>query len=171
VQRKYLKRKLAYLILALGVLTPLTSFFFSEPYEGEGSWIARIYEGEIVFKEGIRVKDFRRAAMIAVPRASLEEVRRNLERLVDPKIARSEKAELLAQADQEFRALPPAERESVLGVLTSGELAGAYLSAAGYRVDQVLGSSPYLKKFTMPYRYILVGGIVLIFLAFLALVV
>jgi hypothetical protein len=54
--------------------------------------------------------------------------------------------------------------------LTPGELAGAYLSAAGYRVDQVLGSSPYLNKSTIPYRYILVGGIILIFLGFLVLV-
>ena len=149
-------------------MAPLASFFFSEKYEGEGSWITRIYEGEIVLKEGVRVKDFRRAGMTAFPRVSPEEVRKNLERLVDPNIANSEKAELLARTDQEFRALPPAEREKVLGVLTPGELAGAYLSAAGYRVDQVLGSSPYLNKSTIPYRYILVGGIVLIFLGVLS---
>ena len=165
-----MKKKLSYLLLLIGFLGPLASFFFSEKYEGEGSWITRIYEGEIVLKEGVRVKDFRRAGMIAFPRVSPEEVRKNLERLVDPNIANSEKAELLARTDQEFRALPPAEREKVLGVLTPGELAGAYLSAAGYRVDQVLGSSPYLNKSTIPYRYILVGGIVLIFLGFLMLV-
>jgi hypothetical protein len=164
-----LKKKLSYLLLLIGFLGPLVSFFFSEKYEGEGSWITRIYEGEIVLKEGVRVKDFRRAGMTAFPRVSPEEVRKNLERLVDPNIANSEKAELLARMDQEFRTLPPAEREKVLGVLTLGELAGAYLSAAGYRVDQVLGSSPYLNKSTIPYRYILVGGIVLIFLGFLVL--
>jgi hypothetical protein len=165
-----LKKKLSYLLLLIGFLGPLVSFFFSEKYEGEGSWITRIYEGEIVLKEGVRVKDFRRAGMTAFPRVSPEEVRKNLERLVDPNIANSEKAELLARMDQEFRTLPPAEREKVLGVLTLGELAGAYLSAAGYRVDQVLGSSPYLNKSTIPYRYILVGGIILIFLGFLVLV-
>lgn len=164
-----MKKKLSYLLLLIGFLGPLVSFFFSEKYEGEGSWITRIYEGEIVLKEGVRVKDFRRAGMTAFPRVSPEEVRKNLERLVDPNIANSEKAELLARMDQEFRTLPPAEREKVLGVLTLGELAGAYLSAAGYRVDQVLGSSPYLNKSTIPYRYILVGGIVLIFLGFLVL--
>ena len=165
-----MKKKLAYLLFALGFFAPLVFFFFSEKYEGEGSWITRIYEGEIIFKEGVCVKDFRRAGMTAFPRVSPEEVRKNLERLVDPNFANSEKAESLALADQEFRALPPAEREKVLGVLTLGELAGAYLSAAGYRVDQVLGSSPYLNKSTIPYRYILVAGIVLIFLGALLLV-
>ncbi len=162
-----MKKKLAYLLLALGFLGPLACFFFSEPYEGEGSWITRIYEGEIVLKEGIRVKDFRRAGMTAVPRVSLEEARRNLGRLADPKTPVGEKAEILARTDQEFGVLPPAEREKVLGVLTQGELAGAYLSAAGYRIDQVLGPSPYLGQFTVPYRYILVAGIVLIFLGVL----
>jgi len=157
-------------MLILGFLVPLASFFFSGQYEGEGSWIARIYEGEIILKEGVRVKDFRRAGMTAFPMVPPEEVRRNLERLVTPNIANNEKAEILAHSDQEFRALPPGERERVLGVLTPGELAGAYLSAAGYRVDQVLGSSPYLNKFTIPYRYVLVVGIVLIFLGFLMLV-
>jgi len=170
MQRKYLKRILAYFLLFLGVLAPLVSFFFSEPYEGEGSWITRIYEGEVVLQEGVRVKDFRRAGMTAVPRVSPEEVRRNLERLVDPGIAGSEKAELLAREDPEFRVLPPTDRERVLGVLTPGELAGAYVSAAGYRVDQILGPNPYLNKSTIPCRYFLVGGIVLIFLGFLALV-
>lgn len=165
-----MKKKFAYLLVLLGFLIPLTSFFFSEKYEGEGSWITRIYEGEIILKEGVRVKDFRRAGMTAFPRISPEEVRKNLKRLVDPNVANSEKAELLGRTDQEFRALPPAERERVLGVLTPGELAGAYLSAAGYRVDQVLGSSPYLNKSTVPYRYVLVAGIVLIFLGFLVLV-
>lgn len=165
-----MKKKFAYLLVLLGFLIPLTSFFFSEKYEGEGSWITRIYEGEIILKEGVRVKDFRRAGMTAFPRVSPEEVRKNLKRLVDPNVANSEKAELLGRTDQEFRALPPAEREKVLGVLTPGELAGAYLSAAGYRVDQVLGSSPYLNKSTVPYRYVLVAGIVLIFLGFLVLV-
>jgi len=165
-----LKRKLAYLSLVLGVVAPLASFFLSEQYEGEGSWITRIYEGEMILNEGVRVKDFRRAGMTAFPRVSPEEVRKNLERLVDPQIATSDKAELLAGTDQEFRALPSVERERVLGVLTPGELAGAYLSAAGYRSDQVLGSSPYLNKSTIPYRYVLVGGIVLIFLGFLVLV-
>jgi len=165
-----LKKKLACLLLALGFLAPLVFFFFSGEYEGEGSWITRVYEGEIILKEGVRVRDFRRAGMTAVPKVSLEEIQRNLERLVEPTIANSEKAELLARTDQEFRSRPPAERERVLGVLTPGELAGAYLSAAGYRVDQVLGSSPYLNKSTIPYRYILVAGIVLIFLGFLMLV-
>lgn len=165
-----MKKKLAYLLFALGFLAPLVFFFFSEKYEGEGSWITRIYEGEIILKEGVRIKDFRRAGMTAFPRVSPEEVRKNLKRLVDPNVANSEKAEILGRTDQEFRALPPAERERVLGVLTPGELAGAYLSAAGYRVDQVLGSSPYLNKSTIPYRYILVGGIVLIFLGALLLV-
>jgi len=165
-----LQKKFSYLLLALGFLAPLVFFFFSEKYEGEGSWITRIYEGEIIFKEGVRIKDFRRAGMTAFPRVSPEEVRKNLKRLVDPNVANSEKAEILGRTDQEFRALPPAERERVLGVLTPGELAGAYLSAAGYRVDQVLGSSPYLNKSTIPYRYILVGGIVLIFLGALLLV-
>jgi hypothetical protein len=165
-----LQKKFSYLLLALGFLAPLVFFFFSEKYEGEGSWITRIYEGEIILKEGVRIKDFRRAGMTAFPRVSPEEVRKNLKRLVDPNVANSEKAELLGRTDQEFRALPPAERERVLGVLTPGELAGAYLSAAGYRVDQVLGSSPYLNKSTIPYRYILVGGIVLIFLGALLLV-
>ena len=165
-----MQKKFSYLLLALGFLAPLVFFFFSEKYEGEGSWITRIYEGEIILKEGVRIKDFRRAGMTAFPRVSPEEVRKNLERLVDPNVANSEKAELLARTDREFRALPPAERERVLGVLTPGELAGAYLSAAGYRVDQVLGSSPYLNKSTIPYRYILVGGIVLIFLGALLLV-
>jgi len=165
-----LKKKLAYLLFALGFLAPLVFFFFSEKYEGEGSWITRIYEGEIILKEGVRIKDFRRAGMTAFPRVSPEEVRKNLKRLVDPNIAHSEKAELLARTDREFRALPPAERERVLGVLTPGELAGAYLSAAGYRVDQVLGASPYLNKSTVPYRYVLVGGIVLILLGAILLV-
>ena len=165
-----MQKKFSYLLFALGFLAPLVFFFFSEKYEGEGSWITRIYEGEIILKEGVRIKDFRRAGMTAFPRVSPEEVRKNLERLVDPNIAHSEKAELLARTDREFRALPPAERERVLEVLTPGELAGAYLSAAGYRVDQVLGSSPYLNKSTIPYRYILVGGIVLIFLGALLLV-
>jgi hypothetical protein len=165
-----LQKKFSYLLFALGFLAPLVFFFFSEKYEGEGSWITRIYEGEIIFKEGVCVKDFRRAGMTAFPRVSPEEVRKNLERLVDPNIAHSEKAELLGRTDQEFRALPPAERERVLGVLTPGELAGAYLSAAGYRVDQVLGSSPYLNKSTVPYRYVLVGGIVLILLGAILLV-
>ena len=165
-----MQKKFSYLLLALGFLAPLVFFFFSEKYEGEGSWITRIYEGEIILKEGVRIKDFRRAGMTAFPRVSPEEVRKNLKRLVDPNVANSEKAEILGRTDQEFRALPPAERERVLGVLTPGELAGAYLSAAGYRVDQVLGSSPYLNKSTIPYRYILVGGIVLIFLGALLLV-
>ena len=165
-----MQKKFSYLLLALGFLAPLVFFFFSEKYEGEGSWITRIYEGEIILKEGVRIKDFRRAGMTAFPRVSPEEVRKNLKRLVDPNVANSEKAELLGRTDQEFRALPPAERERVLGVLTPGELAGAYLSAAGYRVDQVLGSSPYLNKSTIPYRYILGGGIVLIFLGALLLV-
>jgi hypothetical protein len=165
-----LKKKLAYLLLALGFLGPLACFFFSEQYEGEGSWITRIYEGEIVLKEGVRIKDFRRTGMSLFPTVSPEEVRRNLERLVDPGITKSEKAQLLARADQEFRALPLSERERVLGILTPGELAGAYLSAAGYRVDQVFGESPYLNKSTIPYRYVLVGGMVLIFLGSLMLV-
>ena len=165
-----MQKKFSYLLFALGFLAPLVFFFFSEKYEGEGSWITRIYEGEIILKEGVRIKDFRRAGMTAFPRVSPEEVRKNLERLVDPNVANSEKAELLGRTDQEFRALPPAERERVLGVLTPGELAGAYLSAAGYRVDQVLGSSPDLNKSTIPYRYILGGGIVLIFLGALLLV-
>jgi len=165
-----LKKKLAYLLFALGFLAPLVFFFFSEKYEGEGSWITRIYEGEIILKEGVRIKDFRRAGMTAFPRVSPEEVRKNLKRLVDPNVANSEKAEILGRTDQEFRALPPAERERVLGVLTPGELAGAYLSAAGYRVDQVLGASPYLNKSTVPYRYVLVGGIVLILLGAILLV-
>jgi hypothetical protein len=165
-----LQKKFSYLLLALGFLAPLVFFFFSEKYEGEGSWITRIYEGEIILKEGVRIKDFRRAGMTAFPRVSPEEVRKNLERLVDPNVANSEKAELLGRTDQEFRALPPAERERVLGVLTPGELAGAYLSAAGYRVDQVLGASPYLNKSTVPYRYVLVGGIVLILLGAILLV-
>jgi hypothetical protein len=165
-----LQKKFSYLLLALGFLAPLVFFFFSEKYEGEGSWITRIYEGEIILKEGVRIKDFRRAGMTAFPRVSPEEVRKNLKRLVDPNVANSEKAELLGRTDQEFRALPPAERERVLGVLTPGELAGAYLSAAGYRVDQVLGSSPYLNKSTVPYRYVLVGGIVLILLGAILLV-
>ena len=165
-----MQKKFSYLLFALGFLAPLVFFFFSEKYEGEGSWITRIYEGEIILKEGVRIKDFRRAGMTALPRVSPEEVRKNLKRLVDPNVANSEKAELLGRTDQEFRALPPAERERVLGVLTPGELAGAYLSAAGYRVDQVLGSSPYLNKSTVPYRYVLVAGIVLIFLGFLVLV-
>ena len=165
-----MQKKFSQLLFALGFLAPLVFFFFSEKYEGEGSWITRIYEGEIILKEGVRVKDFRRAGITAFPRVSPEEVRKSLERLVDPNIANSEKAELLARTDQEFRSLPPAERERVLGVLTPGELAGAYLSAAGYRVDQVLESSPYLNKSTIPYRYVLVGGIVLIFLGALLLV-
>ena len=165
-----MKKKLAYLLFALGFLAPLVFFFFSEKYEGEGSWITRIYEGEIILKEGVRIKDFRRAGMTAFPRVSPEEVRKNLKRLVDPNVANSEKAEILGRTDQEFRALPPAERERVLGVLTPGELAGAYLSAAGYRVDQVLGASPYLNKSTVPYRYVLVGGIVLILLGAILLV-
>lgn len=165
-----MQKKFSYLLLALGFLAPLVFFFFSEKYEGEGSWITRIYEGEIILKEGVRIKDFRRAGMTAFPRVSPEEVRKNLKRLVDPNVANSEKAELLGRTDQEFRALPPAERERVLGVLTPGELAGAYLSAAGYRVDQVLGSSPYLNKSTVPYRYVLVGGIVLILLGAILLV-
>jgi hypothetical protein len=165
-----LQKKFSCLLFALGFLAPLVFFFFSEKYEGEGSWITRIYEGEIILKEGVRVKGFRRAGITAFPRVSPEEVRKNLERLVDPNIAKSEKAEFLARTDQEFRSLPPAERERVLGVLTPGELAGAYLSAAGYRVDQVLESSPYLNKSTIPYRYVLVGGIVLIFLGALLLV-
>ena len=165
-----MRKKLAYFLLFVGFLGPLLSFYFSEPYEGEEAWISRIYEGEIVLKEGVRVKDFRRAGMTTLPRFSPEEVRKNLERLVDPGIAGNEKAELLARADQEFRILPPTERQRVLGVLTPGELAGAYLSAAGYRVDQVLGTSPYLNKSTIPYRYVLVGGIVLLFLGFFVLV-
>jgi hypothetical protein len=165
-----LQKKFSYLLFALGFLAPLVFFFFSEKYEGEGSWITRIYEGEIIFKEGVCVKDFRRAGMTAFPRVSPEEVRKNLERLVDPNVANSEKAELLGRTDQEFRALPPAERERVLGVLTPGELAGAHLSAAGYQVDQVLESSPYLNKSTIPYRYVLVGGIVLILLGAILLV-
>lgn len=165
-----MQKKFSYLLFALGFLAPLVFFFFSEKYEGEGSWITRIYEGEIILKEGVRIKDFRRAGMTAFPRVSPEEVRKNLKRLVDPNVANSEKAELLGRTDQEFRALPPAERERVLGVLTPGELAGAYLSAAGYRVDQVLGSSPYLNKSTVPYRYVLVGGIVLILLGAILLV-
>ena len=165
-----MQKKFSYLLLALGFLAPLVFFFFSEKYEGEGSWITRIYEGEIILKEGVRIKDFRRAGMTAFPRVSPEEVRKNLKRLVDPNVANSEKAEILGRTDQEFRALPPAERERVLGVLTPGELAGAYLSAAGYRVDQVLGSSPYLNKSTVPYRYVLVGGIVLILLGAILLV-
>lgn len=166
----YVKRTLASFLLVLGVLTPLVSFFFSESYEGEGSWIARVYEGEVILQEGVRVKDFRRAGMAAIPRVSPEEVRRNLKRLVDPDIAGSEKADLLAREDREFRILPITERQRVLGVLTPGELAGAYLSAAGYRVEEILGSNPYLNKSTIPYRYILVGGIVLIFLGFLVMV-
>jgi hypothetical protein len=159
-----LKKKLAYFLLALGFWGPLISFFFSEKYEGEGSWVTRIYEGEIVLAEGIRVKDFRRGGMTAAPQASAEEVRKDLERLADPKTPLGEKAELLARTDREFRALPTAEREKVLGVLTAGELAGAFISAAGFRVDQVLGSSPYLNRSAIPYRYILVSGMVLILL-------
>ena len=165
-----MKKKLAYLVLVLGILGPLVSFFLSEKYEGEGSWITRIYEGEIIFKEGFRVKDFRRAGMISVPTAPLEEIRPNLERLSDPQAPLREKAEILARADAEFRALPAGEREKVLGILTPGELAGAYLSASGYRPDQVLGPSPYWGRSSIPYRYVLVGGIVLIFLSVVILV-
>jgi hypothetical protein len=57
-----------------------------------------------------------------------------------------------------------------LAILTPGELAGAYLSASGYRPDQVLGASSYLGKSSIPYRYVLVGGIVLIILSGLLLV-
>jgi hypothetical protein len=149
---------------------PLASFFYAEKYEGEGSWITRIYEGEIIFKEGIRIKEFRRAGMIAVPTAPLETVRMNLERLTDPKTPLREKAEILAQADGEFRTLPAGEREKVLAILTPGELAGAYLSASGYRPDQVLGPSSHFGKSSIPYRYVLVGGIVLIILSGLLLV-
>ena len=160
-----MKKKLARIILVLGVLAPLVSFFFSEKYEGEGSWVTRIYEGEIIFKEGTRVKEFRRAGMTPVPTAPLEAVRMSLERLADPKTPLRGKAEILAQADGEFRGLPAGEREKVLAILTPGELAGAYLSASGYRPDQVLGPSPYVGKSSIPYRYVLVGGIVLIFLS------
>jgi hypothetical protein len=166
-----LKKKVGCLLLFVGFLGPLLSFYFSEPYEGEGAWISRIYEGEVVLQEGVRVKDFRRAGMPAVPQVSVAEVRRNLERLADPRTPLGEKAELLAGADREFRALPSPERERVLGVLSPGELAGAYVSAAGYRVDQVFGSSPYLNRSAVPYRYILVLGIVLVFLGVLLLVI
>ena len=157
-------KKLACLLLVLGFLGPLISFFLSEKYEGEGSWVTRIYEGEIVLVEGIRVKDFRRSGMTAAPQIPPEEVRRELGRLADPKISLREKADLLARRDSEFRTLPPGEREKVLGILTPGELAGAYVSASGYRVDEVLGSSPYLNRSTIPYHYILAAGIVLILL-------
>ena len=165
-----MKKKFAYLLLVLGFLGPVISFFFSEKYEGEGWWVTRVYEGEIVLAEGVRVKDFRRSGMPAVPQIAPEEVRRNLGRLVDPKTSPGEKAGLLARVDSEFRALPQAEREKVLGILTPGELAGAYMSAAGYRIDQVLGSSPYLNKSTIPYRYLLAAGIALILLGAVLLV-
>jgi hypothetical protein len=163
-------KKLACFLLALGFLGPLFSFFLSEKYEGEASWVTRIYEGEIVLAEGVRVKDFRRSGIPAVPQIVPEEVRRNLGRLADPKTSPGEKAGLLARVDSEFKALPPAEREKVLGILTPGELAGAYVSAAGYRIDQVLGSSPYLNKSTIPYRYLLAAGIALILLGAVLLV-
>jgi hypothetical protein len=165
-----LKKKFAYLLLFAGFLGPLLSFYFSEPYEGEGAWISRIYEGEVVLQEGVRVKDFRRSGMPAVPQVPVAEVRRNLKRLADPRTPLDEKAELLAGADREFRALPSPERERVLGVLSPGELAGAYVSAAGYRIDQVLESSPYLNKSTIPYRYLLAAGIALILLGAVLLV-
>lgn len=166
-----MQKKLAILLLAAGIVVPGVSFLLlSENYEGEGSWMTRIYEGEIVLAEGVRVKDFRRSGMPAVPQMPPEEVRRNLERLADPKIPLREKAELLARADAEFRVLPPSEREKVLGVLTAGELTGAYLSAAGYRVDQVLGASPYLHRFAVPYRYTVAAGMVLLLLGAVLLI-
>ena len=166
-----MKKKGGYLLLILGFLVPLISFSFSEKYEGEGSWITRIYEGEIIFREGIRVKEIKREGMGAVPKIRLEEAKKNMERMADSRISQREKAEILAEADPEFKSLPAGEREKVLEVLTPGELAGVYISAAGYRIDQVLGSSPYTNKSSIPYRYILTGGVLLIFLGALLLII
>jgi hypothetical protein len=159
-----MKKKGGYTLLALGFLIPMIFFAFSEKYEGEGSWMARLYEGEIVLQEGIRVKELKREGMAAVPKVQREEAKKNAERMVDPQISRGEKADILASVDPEFKTLPPGEREKVLEVLTPGELAGIYIAAAGYRVDHVLGSTPYINKSSIPYRYVLAGGIILIFL-------
>jgi len=157
--------------MGLGILLPLLSFSFSERYEGEGAWITRIYEGEIILREGFRVRELKREGMAAVPKMSEEAVKRDAKKIVDARVSKSEKAEILASVDAEFKSLPPAEREKVLGVLTPGELAGVYISAAGYRAEQILGPDLYLDRSTIPYRYILVGGITLIFLGALLRVV
>jgi hypothetical protein len=162
--KRKLKKKGGYTLLVLGFLIPMISFTFSEKYEGEGSWMTHIYEGEIILQEGIRVKEFKREGMVAVPKVQLEEAKKNVGKMVDPQIAKKEKAEILASVDPEFETLPSGEREKVLEVLTPGELAGIYIAAAGYRVEHVLGPSPYINKSSVPYRYVLAGGIVLLFL-------
>jgi hypothetical protein len=159
-----LKKKCGLLLIGLGILLPLISFFLSAKYEGEGSWTNRLYEGEMILKEGVRVKELKREGMAAIPKAAEEAVKKDAERIVDPRLSKSEKAAILASADPEFEALPPAEREKVLAVLTPGELAGVYIAAAGYRPEQILGAVPYVGRTSIPYRYILAGGIILIFL-------
>ncbi len=159
-----MKKMSANLLIGLGILVPLASFFFSEKYEGEGAWTSRLYEGEIVVKEGVRVKELKREGTAAIPGISEEAAKKNAEKIVDPRVSKSEKAEILASVDPEFKSLPPSEREKVLAVLTPGELAGVFIAAAGYRPEQILSLSPYLGRISIPYRYILVGGIVLIFL-------
>jgi hypothetical protein len=166
-----LKKKGGYLLLILGFMVPLISFSFSEKYEGEGSWITHIYEGEIIFREGTRIKEIKREGMGAVPKIGLEEAKKNLGKMADSRISQREKGEILAAVDPEFRSLPAGEREKVLAVLTPGELAGVFISAAGYRIDQVLGSGPYTNKSSVPYRYVLTGGILLIFLGALLLII
>jgi hypothetical protein len=165
-----LKNKSGTILLILGLLVPIISFVLSEKYEGEGAWMTRIYEGEIIFQEGIRVKEIRREGMAAIPKIRLEEAKENVGKIVDPRISKREKAEILASVDPEFKFLHPDEREKVLGILTPGELAGVYMAAAGYRTDQVLGSSPYINKFSVPYRYVLAGGLLLIFLGVLLMI-
>jgi len=132
--------------------------------------MTRIYEGEIVFQEGTRVKEIRREGMAAVPKIRMEEAKKNVDQMVDPRISKREKAEILASVDPEFKFLPSEEREKVLGVLTPGELAGVYMASAGYRIDQILGPTPYINRTSVPYRYVLTGGVLLIFLGALLLI-
>jgi hypothetical protein len=159
------KKRIAFVFVILGILIPAVPLCIGERYEGEGSWIHSLYERELIFREGIRVKEFKREGMIEVPKVQLEEAKKNVKKMVDPQISKREKADILASMDLEFKTLPSGEREKVLDVLTPGELAGIYIAAAGYRVDHVLGSSPYINKSSVPYRYVLAGGIILILLS------